>query len=191
MAVVREILGRLHSQGGNPEVLLAESVGKVSPTQPCGSLTTAAMSDASKRRGDESEGFVSTRVKMSPSRGTDDYSEASFQLVLSEEDDPQLPVLPEKSELPAGILSFQEWGDTVCELPAVKSLKKTYKELVAEKSHHDYLLWVLKNGKNKGARCADLRSYLIMGKFASDVPAEICYPGSTEVRKTRASKTKQ
>ena len=103
----------------------------------------------------------------------------------------QLPVAPtcgvEKISLPAGVSSLEEWSTTLCELPAVAALKKSYAELADDPDQHRYLMWVLQNETKKGPRVEDLAKYLKASKFVEKIndgkSSGATFPGTSIVRK--------
>ena len=82
----------------------------------------------------------------------------------------QLPVMPkaadEKVSLPAGVSCLEEWGNTLCELPAVAPLKKSYAELADDPDQRSYLMWVIQHESKKGPRVEDLAKYLKCAKYS-------------------------
>lgn len=191
LKMVRDVLARLQdprSSGPMSEGQLLQTLGMAAET-PMFSSGAAAMTDASKRRADEPGPSAVNRAKVNHHVISEDEEDASFQVVAMPEKPRQLPLpTQEVIKLPEGIHTYDEWGDTICEMDRVKALELTYRELTENKDHHGYLQWVLDHGKSKGKRCMDLRNYLIYGNFSTEKSSGPCYPGSTTVRKTRPSK---
>lgn len=196
---VREILGRMQAQGVqgiSPDGNVLESlVGTEMSAGPMPSF--AAMTDASKRRGEDVSGQSGGRVKTTHEAESSEEGETSFTLVPrspgpSTESSKQLPIPVKHSEeikLPPGIPDLTTWGQTVCELPKVKSEGMTYAELVksTNSEHKEYLEWVIKCGQSKGPRCNDLRNYLLYGKCIRKTDEGPAMPGTSKTRKMRTS----
>ena len=135
-------------------------------SQPSGDSFSGAMTDACKRHRDCDDELLSTS----------EYDGESWTLptsmVPSSHDVPagRLPVMPspgqEKISLPAGVTCLEEWGNTLCELPAVAPLKKSYAELAADPDQHSCLLWIIQHESKKGPRVEDLAKYLKASKYA-------------------------
>ena len=131
--------------------------------------TPGAMTDASKRHRDleeelwaESECDENSWLVPAPEPGS-----SVNQL-------PMKPMTPGKLLLPPGVSSIEEWGRTVCELPAVIQLKKSYAEIVKDPTQVNYLNWVMRHETGMGPRVADLAKYLKAVKFD-----EICDLGKS------------
>lgn len=134
--------------------------------------TSGAMNDASKRhRSESSERFsfdvyddgsweIPTSMKLPP---LDSSSGEEKQAVVA----PQPSKLDKKVSLPQGVNSIVEWGATLVELPAVKALKLSYKEICTREDQSEYLKWVLKHPDDKGPRVADLNRYLHASGYAT------------------------
>ena len=148
---------------------------------------SGAMTDACKRHRDCDDELLTIS----------EYDGESWTLpasmVPSSHDVPtgQLPVMPrtdqEKLSLPAGVTCLEEWGNTLCELPAVAPLKKSYAELAADPDQHSYLLWIIQHETKKGPRVEDLAKYLKASKFVEKnvdgKTSGITFPGTTILRK--------
>lgn len=89
-------------------------------------------------------------------------------------------------ELPSGIKSVQQWGETICELQRVKADNKTYVEIVKDPAYSSYVPWIVQHGEGKGARCEDFRNFLI-AKYAQSSVQGMTFPGSNEVRRFRGA----
>ena len=102
----------------------------------------------------------------------------------------QMPVMNHPGEtkvvLPPSVSSIDEWGRTMCELPAVAALKKSYLELAEDPTHHDYLMWVISHESKKGARVEDLAKYLksikYVEKHGMTKISGAAFPGTNLVR---------
>ena len=83
--------------------------------------------------------------------------------------------------LPEGIPSVAMWGKCICKLPKVKKEAPTYEEIATWEKYASYRKWVYEHGTCMGARCADLRNYLIaVGYYPAD--SEVVIPGTSETR---------
>ena len=177
--VVKGILARLHAQGHtlSPEMWSSGTVG--------------AMSDGSKRLRDSTESsFSDDESLLAPSVAA---GSSGFELIQEEipsnSRDHQKPMPPklkltEKPSLPEGVPSVEKWGMTICSLPKVKDEAPTYFEIGTKAKYQEYRNWVVMNGESKGARCVDLRNYLLCsGSMQSD--GQILIPGTSEVRRFR------
>ena len=85
-----------------------------------------------------------------------------------------------KPSLPSGVDCVEKWGMTICTLPKAKEASPTYFKISAMAKYQDYRNWVVQHGESKGARCVDLRNYLICSGV---VPGgdQILIPGASEV----------
>ena len=64
----------------------------------------------------------------------------------------------------------------------MKDEAPTYFETGTQAKYQEYRSWVVQNGESKGARCVDLRNYLICsGAVSSD--GQIMIPGTSEARR--------
>lgn len=178
LKLVQDILNRMQSQGLNP----TESLSGLTPPGSdsftlVDDIPFGGMTDACKRRGEGSGSQEFTRARVDRPTPT------------TETVDAQLPVVPAaEGEFPPGITSLEEWGTTVCELPQMKHLNKTYEQLMKDPEVDTYLRWVLRCGHTKGARASDFRSYLMASGFSLEEKSDMCFPGSNQVRKLRPSK---
>eukprot|EP00435_Cladocopium_sp_Y103_P055282 s943_g18.t1 len=170
LRLVQDVLERMQAQGSSgvmpgSAALAALLCFEMAPVM-------AGMTDASKRQRDDDLLSSMAESQFSEEVG---FADAGFSVVSSPvgkcAKSPQLPVVPkkpvfdEKIQLPEGITSLEEWGNTVCELQKVKSDNKTYHELTKDSEYSSYLTWIVQHGKGKGAKCEDFRNYLIFGKF--------------------------
>ena len=145
-ADLQSMLNRLQAEGRADDVLsvLEQAFGRKPETN-------LSMTDASKRRLDES--------------------------AVTEEDDfeylthsgYQAPVPPAAGpaptmELPAGVTSLARWGQTLCSLPKMASLEKSYAELVelakTDKNVKGYLESFVLPYNGTSAKTKDLQKYL-------------------------------
>ena len=100
----------------------------------------------------------------------------------------------ETNALPVGIQSLTQWGKTVCELPKVTRLEKSYDELMEQarndKEMASYLSWVYKS-KITSKKADDLRAYLEARHWNPrthkvESPQQMMYyAGSTMVRRLK------
>jgi hypothetical protein len=186
LSQVKNILERMHAQGLSPGNTAMEALAVCSSS----SLLPSSMTDASKRQRDESDGKVHRGSILEA-----EISESEFDVVSSPgasvAKDSQSPHVPKKMfaneeiELPSGITSVAEWGETICELQRVKAENKTYVEIAKDPALSSYVTWIVQHGKGKGARCEDFRNFLIYAKFAQGRSHGMTFPGSNEVRRFR------
>ena len=100
----------------------------------------------------------------------------------------QAPVAPAavagNVQLPAGVNSVTQWGNTLCVLPKVAALKLSYSELVLraveDKEVRSYLDNFVRKYQGTSARVKDLRLYL---EASQGVGPVLYYEGSSEVRR--------
>ena len=90
--------------------------------------------------------------------------------------------------LPDGVSSLEEWGRTICELPKVKELNSSYRELVKISDSGDtkmasYLNWV-SNYKGPSSRTMDFKKYLLACSAYESQP-KTYFPGSMEIRRLK------
>ncbi|CAE7581948.1 GIP, partial [Symbiodinium necroappetens] len=157
---LERLMGRLQAEGRTDEVLnvLEEAFGTLDHPQ--------AMTDASKRRLDDSD--------------FSDFELADFHCS-------QAPVAPTSApyptQFPEGVTSLAQWGQTLCTLPKVVSLKLSYTELVelskSDREIHSYLNVFILSFTGNSAKVKDLQKYLVASGYK--VPATY-YEGSKEVR---------
>ena len=145
-----------------------------------------AMSDSSKRRAEAIE------------------SDNEFDLISSVSCK-QAPVLPCSSAAmsmgtenvnngyPEGIVSLEQWGHTVCELPKVANRDINYMSMIEEsktkKEMGEYLSWVY-NTKIQSKKADDLRAYLKAVHWNPkthrvEAGETMMYPGSTMARRLK------
>eukprot|EP00435_Cladocopium_sp_Y103_P011607 s4146_g3.t1 len=146
--------------------------------------TLGAMTDASKRHRDfEEELWSETECDGSG------WAVPTLPSPEPRSSADQLPMKPSqgKLKLPPGIESVEEWGKTICELPSVVSLKKSYEELTLDSNQKGYLTWVIQHETGMGPRVEDLAKYLKAIQY--DVKHDLgkssgaTFPGTTIVRK--------
>ena len=79
-------------------------------------------------------------------------------------------------EFPPGIRSVQEWGNTRCVMPKVKSLKMSYADLMQSDDPDiaTYLKWVMENATGRSGKIDDLANYLKASGYV--------IPGTKETR---------
>lgn len=117
-----------------------------------------AMNDSSKRR------LTATGSDEASESPTNSEGGAKFVMVQMPEPPAGAGGKASKIDLPSGVDSMEEWPRTVCELPKVAAMKKTYAQLQAdaEKGDQDvknYLVFVLGyNGSSE--RTKDFAAYL-------------------------------
>ena len=140
-----------------------------------------SMNDSSKRRLDEESVFSDEfiPVNLHSDEEADDHKKKVSQ---------QMPVLPGASslavgiKLPSGIKDVKQWSTTLCELPKVVHMKKSYAQLVDMASESSdikkYLKWILKYS-GPSDRTLDFAAYLRATGFEQ---GEAFYPGG-EVRR--------
>ena len=176
---VKQALGFLQSlqQSGHLGELLSQ-LATTSMEKDVG----GSMSDASKRRLDEvsvaSDDFIP--INLSEEIETVEHKDMGPQ---------QMPKLPKSTSLaavegsfPPGIESLEHWSTTLCELPKVASLKKTYGQLLktaaSDPDMKNYLKWILKY-KGPSDRTLDLAAFLKASGFEQ---GQAYFPGG-EVRR--------
>ena len=140
-----------------------------------------SMNDSSKRRLDEESVFSDDFIPVNI-HGEEETEEPKKKVPQ------QMPVLPGASSLaaevslPSGIKDLTHWSTTLCELPKVVHMKKSYAQLVSLASEDvemkKYLKWILKYS-GPSDRTLDLAAYLRAIGFER---GEAFYPGG-EVRK--------
>lgn len=91
------------------------------------------------------------------------------------------------SDCPPGIESLVKWGRTVCDLPKVRKLGKSYLELVeastADEDIKQYLEWALLH-PHVSPKVKDLHDYLIAIEFRVPGDQKVTYfPGGKDVRR--------
>lgn len=106
-------------------------------------LGLGSMTDASKRlRETEDEAWTDSEYD-----GSSWALPTSMTPMAQQPPSDQMPMMNHPAEtkvvLLPGVSSIDEWGRTMCELPAVAALKKSYLELAEDPTHHDYLMWVI------------------------------------------------
>ena len=87
-------------------------------------------------------------------------------------------------KLPAGVLSVESWGRTLCTLPKFKTSKLSYAEMAQSTTTEvvQYLKWILENrDAGKGPKVVDLADYLIAVGWRES-KAAVLIPGSAEHR---------
>ena len=189
---ITAVLNRAHQEGRTAEVfrVIASSFDQHDQQAASSALVTqgqmratGAMSDASKRQrsashhdpdwelaGDDVDGATGNG-------GGDPSTTAGTAATVMG------PVPPNPANFPPGIMSIQQWGNTVCELPKVKSRRATYRELVQMSIHEDdlrqyFTKFVLKhNGPSPKVR--DLRRFLEAIDYKNiGQPPPVYYPNS-------------
>ena len=93
-----------------------------------------------------------------------------------------------KISLPDRVSSLEEWGRTVCELPKVKNLSRSYHELRLDSENGDvqlskYLSWI-RAYKGSSSRSLDFKKYLLACDACAAVP-KTYFPGTMEVRRLK------
>ena len=176
LELARNILSRVEAQGIPPSSLhLPESEAVKTP---------GAMTDGSKRlRGyahePEERGFKTEACgfELIPGQASTDVKETKDPKPVSK----SLAVISKGVSLPEGIPSVAMWGKCICKLPKVKKEAPTYEEIATWEKYASYRKWVYEHGTCMGARCADLRNYLIaVGYYPAD--SEVVIPGTSETR---------
>ena len=93
-----------------------------------------------------------------------------------------------KISLPDGVSSLEDWGRTVCELPKVRELSCSYKELMMKAEEGDtqmskYLSWI-RSYKGPSSRTVDFKNYLLAVDSCAAEP-KTYFPGTMEVRRLK------
>ena len=159
-------------------------------------LPAGAMTDGSKRRlsersvlDDEDFQHVPSSEEMIPSLAdlggpypTDQQRPVQYQIDVGDQRQPC------KVSLPDGVSSLEEWGRTICELPKVKELNASYRELVNISDGGDtkmasYLNWV-RNYKGPSSRTMDFKKYLL-ARLACESQPKTYFPDSMEIRRLK------
>ena len=159
-------------------------------------LPVGAMTDGSKRRlsersvlDDEDFQHVSSSEEMIPSLAdlggpypTDQQRPVKYQIGVEDQRQPC------EVSLPDGVSSLEEWGRTICELPKVKELNSSYRELLNISDGGDtkmasYLNWV-RNYKGPSSRTMDFKKYLLACSACESQP-KTYFPGSMEIRRLK------
>lgn len=137
---------------------------------------SSSMTDASKRR--------------SPESVICDSSDDGFDLLKEDQDkDVGQSQMVNGCKLPPKIANVHMWGRTLCVLPKVEELKKSYAELVAmaetDAPIAKYLDWIQKHPE-RSEKVKDFAEYLGACGYASRAAQKsesvLKYPGSDEVR---------
>ena len=170
--LMKQLMTRLNQFG-------VQQDGAVIPTlEP----THGAMTDASKRHRDADDELWAES----------ECDDGSWSIPVQESGSsadqlPVKPTTPGKLQLPPGVSSIEEWGRTVCELPAVMQLKKSYAEIVKDPNQVSYLKWVARHEVGMGPRVADLARYLKAVKFEESCDqgksSGAIFPGTNIIRK--------
>ena len=174
--IVKAILARMQAQGQS-----------LSPEM----WTSGTMADSSKRLRDSPDSPSSdgeSVLTMSATGGMEGF-EMIRDLLPSGGSSSQKPISPKIPQeqmpgLPEGVESVEKWGMTICSLPKVKEDSPTYVEIGTLAKYREYRNWVIQNGESKGARCVDLRNYLISSGVVSS-GNQVAIPGTSEVRRYR------
>ena len=153
----------------------------------------ATMSDGCKRLRDQDLKDLALEEAWEPVTYTDPDPSLHQMRLEAGVSSSQVPVIPDKKKvsLPAGIVSLSDWGSTVCPLPKVSKLGKTYDELVKDKGYQSYLLWIQSHGKDRDGKFGEFAAYLAAISYAESVSAQhtsdenSSFPGSTERREKR------
>ena len=69
----------------------------------------------------------------------------------------------------------------------MKAEDKTYVEIAEDPVFSSYVTWIVQRGKGKGARCEDIRNFLIYADFAQSRSHGMTFPRSNEVRHFRGA----
>ena len=132
-----------------------------------------SMSDASKRRGDETSPLDAPRAKQRPQ--TPGYSGGSS-------------TVNETGSFPPGIDSLETWGCTILETGKYAKQGFTYFELSSSQDPEmkRYCAWMLsqKDRSDLNAEIKDFVKYLVL-KSESSEASQSYFPGSTVVRRLR------
>jgi len=176
LELARNILNRVEAKGIPPSSLnLLETPAMEAP---------GAMTDGSKRlRGYAPE--PEERGSKTEAYGFELVSGQASTVVKENKDSKpvskSVAVISKAVSLPEGIPSVAMWGKCVCKLPKVKKEAPTYEEIATWEKYASYRKWVYEHGTSMGARCADLRNYLIaVGYYPAD--SEVVIPGTSETR---------
>ena len=167
--MVRGILARMEAQG--------QSLFSASPVPVA---SGGSMSDSSKR----------VHAAVEPSESWSEEEDTPFDLigepplVLKPGSSMTQKPVPPQITLPPKVDSLEKWGKTVCTLPKVRSDDVTYYQIGTLEKYRDYRDWIFKQGETRGAKCVDLRNYLIAAGLVSE-PEGGVIPGTTEARRFR------
>ena len=145
---ITAVLNRAHQEGRAAEVfrVIASSFDQHDQQAASSALvtqgqmrTTGAMSDASKRQRrsshhDQDWELAGEDVDRATGNGGGypSTTTGTAAMVMG-------PVPPNPTNFLPGIMSIQQWGNTVCELPKLKSKRATYQELVQMSMHEEDL----------------------------------------------------
>ena len=167
--VVKKILARMEAHGQSLSSFVQPPA-----------ISGGSMTDGSKR----------VHAAVEPSENLSEEEDSAFDLISEVggcakkgDKSAQKPMAPQIS-LPPMVNSLEKWGKTVCTLPKVKADDVTYYQIGTLLKYRDYCDWVFKQGESKGAKCVDLRNYLIAAGLVSE-PEGVVFPGTTELRRFR------
>ena len=167
--VVKKILARMEAHGQSLSSFVQPPA-----------ISGGSMTDGSKR----------VHAAVEPSENLSEEEDSAFDLISEVggcakkgDKSAQKPMAPQIS-LPPMVNSLEKWGKTVCTLPKVKADDVTYYQIGTLPKYRDYCDWVFKQGESKGAKCVDLRNYLIAAGLVSE-PEGVVFPGTTELRRFR------
>ena len=150
---------------------MLEDLLNVISRESTGCAALGAMSDASKRRCPDESASHEFEFLHDP----EEFIEESMSAGVAQHSMPVMPksmaspirklAAPINSELPEGVSTFEEWGRTICDLPKVKDLEMSYRELVNRADAGDrelakYLGWV-KGFNGNSARTKDFKRFLL------------------------------
>ena len=173
---------------------MLEDLLNVISRESTGCAASGAMSDASKRRCPDESASHEFEFLHDP----EEFTEESMSAGVAQHSMPVMPksmaspirklAAPINSELPEGVSTFEEWGRTICDLPKVKDLEMSYRELVNRADAGDrelakYLGWV-KGFNGNSARTKDFKRFLLTDDAMKASP-RVYFPGTSEIRRVK------
>ncbi len=151
------------------------------------SSSGGAMHDGSKRRlVAEDVCSVSSFEVLDEVDPEDLYPKTSLQMPVKP-GYPKTKIHQWTEDCPPGIESMVKWGRTLCDLPKVRKMGKSYLELVTASDQDDdikqYLEWALDH-PHVSPKVKDLHDYLIAIEFGKRTTTGVVFfPGGKDVRR--------
>jgi len=173
---------------------MLEDLLKVLGQESSGYATSGSMTDAAKRRCPDDSAPCDFEFLHDPIESAVESASAGVAQL-------SMPVMPKSmaspirkhaavtdSELPDGVSTFEEWGRAICDLPKVKHLEMSYRELVNRAEAGDreltkYLGWV-KGFNGSSARTKDFKRSLLIDDAMKASP-RVYFPGTSEIRRVK------
>ena len=165
---------------------MLEDLMNVVRNESSGYMSAGSMTDAAKRRCPDETALQDFEFLQDPVLSAEEACSASLPVVPKSLASPiRKPATAHEIELPEGISTYEEWGRTICDLPKVKDMCMTYRELMANANSGDqemakYLSWV-KAFNGSSARTNDFKRFLLADDAISATP-RVYFPGTAEIR---------